>query len=83
MRYLLYAFTLALHWTIAVTFMNLTGNIGIALVVVHWWFFGGYCSLSHVERFVHIKLTGDSWIKENWRGCIAYDLFSKIHPIFR
>lgn len=63
MKVLFQIFTAFIHWGIAVIFFRLTGIVGMILMVAHWPLFGGACCLSHIEKVIHKKFIGESWLE--------------------
>lgn len=68
MKYLLLIATIIPHGIIAWCWSYYTGPIGLGLMVIHWFPFNG-CFISHIERWIHIKLIGESCYPDTWSTC--------------
>lgn len=69
MKYLVYFSTLSVHTCVAFMWLMKFGIIGVVIMIAHWFVFNG-CFISHIERYIHLALVGESWLPDNWSTCL-------------
>lgn len=74
--YLVYIITIVIHYLIAFTWLYFTGTIGLVIMMGHWFLFNG-CFISHLERWVHLKLVNKSYVPDTWSNCFIKKQLNK------
>lgn len=75
-KYIVYGSTYAIHGAIVITWLYYTNLIGFALLLLHWIPFKG-CFLNPIERWIHFRLVGQSYIRDDFSSSFIYKQFKR------
>ena len=68
----IYVFTLVTHYLLAFLWIEVTGLIGAFLMIAHWTLLGGKCFLTYIERWVHLRILGETHLSLDFSKTFLY-----------
>jgi len=73
---IIYTSTLVVHYLLAFLWLEITGVIGAILMISHWGLLGGRCFLTYIERWVHLRILGETHLSLNFSETLLYKLIN-------